>query len=72
MKYYEGVITTTKALAKELKKYVIEIFINKNVVSEEMWKLSQKVLKNKTKIKNSDEIIIGYFSEAFSIIKIFK
>lgn len=66
LKYCEGVITTTEALAKELKKYVPEVFINRNVASEEMWKLSQKVLENKTKIKNSDEIIIGYFSGSTS------
>ena len=67
LKLCEGAITTTEALAKELKKYVPEVFINRNVASEEMWRLSQKVLENKTKIiKNSTETIIGYFSGSIS------
>ena len=58
----EGAITTTEALAKELKKYVPEVFINRNVASEEMLKLSELALKEKSKLKNQNEIIIGYFS----------
>ena len=58
----DGAITTTKALAKELKNYTSNIFINHNVASEEMWKLSEDALikkENRTKDKN---ITIGYFS----------
>ena len=58
----QGVITSTEALAKELKKYVSEVFINRNVASEEMFKLSEIALKAKTKAEKKKEIIIGYFS----------
>ena len=58
----EGAITTTEIIAKELKNYVPEVFINHNVASEEMWKLSENVLKK----KNSSEIIIGYISNSVS------
>ena len=56
----EGAITTTEIIAKELKNYVPEVFINHNVANEEMWKLSENVLK----MKNSSEIIIGYISDS--------
>jgi len=62
LKLCDGAITTTEGLAKELKNYVPTVFINRNVASEEMWKLSQKALnKNYNKTKN-ESIIIGYFS----------
>ena len=59
----EGAITTNEIIAKELKNYVPEVFINHNVASEEMWKLSETVLEIKSNMKNSSEIIIGYFSD---------
>ena len=62
----EGAITTTEIIAKELKNYVPAVFINHNVASEEMWKLSEKVLEIKSNMKNSSEIIIGYFSDNIS------
>ena len=62
LKLCDAAITTTYALAKELKNYVPNVFINRNVASEEMWKLSDKVLKLKNNIANNDYIIIGYFS----------
>ena len=62
LKLCEGAITTTHALAKELKHYVPQVFINHNVASEEMWKLSQDALKSKDNEKNKKNIIIGYFS----------
>lgn len=37
----DAAITTTEALAKELKNYVPEVFINRNVASEEMCKCSE-------------------------------
>ena len=58
----DGAITTTEIIAKELKNYVPKVFINHNVESEEMWKLSENVLK----MKNSSEIIIGYISDSVS------
>ena len=62
LKLCEGVITTTKILAEELKKYVKEVYINRNTASEEMFKLSQKALKIKTNFHKRDELVIGYFS----------
>ena len=62
----EGAITTTEIIAEELKSYVPQVFVNHNVASEEMWKLSEKALEIKSKMKNSSEIIIGYFSDNIS------
>jgi hypothetical protein len=47
LKLCQGAITTTEALAKELKKFVSEVFINPNTASEEMLKLSEFALKKK-------------------------
>ena len=58
----DGAITSTEVLAKELKKYTPEVFINKNVASVEMFKLSEIALKKKSRKTNKTEIIIGYFS----------
>lgn len=71
--YYDGVnrmgdtlklcdyaITTTERLATELKKYVKEVYINRNVSSEKMVELSRKALKNK--ITDGNKIVIGYLS----------
>ena len=66
LKLCQGAITTTEALAKELKYYVSNVFINHNVASEEMWNLSQEALKKKT--KKNEKIIIGYFSGSISHI----
>ena len=79
----EGAITTTKALAEELKHYVTNVYINKNVASEEMCKLSNEALALKKTKKKKDNIIIGYFSGSithnsdiemikFALIKILK
>ena len=62
LKLCDGAITTTEILSKELKNYVSEVFINRNVASEEMFKLSEYAIKNKIKKKNINETIIGYFS----------
>ena len=62
LKLCEGAITTTKTLAKELKYYVPNVFINHNVASEEMWKLSQNALIEKDIKNKNNHIIIGYFS----------
>ena len=59
----DGAITTTETLAKELKNYVPKVFINRNVASEEMWKLSKRALRLKeNQTVSNDYIIIGYFS----------
>ena len=55
LKLCEGAITTTDALAKELRNYISNVFINRNVASEEMWKLSQNALINKV---NKKKVII--------------
>ena len=47
LKECNAAITTTKNLAKELKNYVSNVFINHNVASEVMFKLSQDALINK-------------------------
>ena len=62
LKLCEGAITTTKTLAKELKNYVQEVFVNYNVASEEMFKLSQHALEIKSTIDKQNELLIGYFS----------
>ena len=49
LKLCEGAITTTEALAKELINYVPEVFINRNVANEEMFKLSQFALEERKK-----------------------
>ena len=62
LKLCEGAITTTDALAKELRNYVPKVFVNHNVASEEMWKISQNALIKKNNKNKGDHIIIGYFS----------
>lgn len=56
----DGAITTTEALAAELKKYVPFVYINRNVVSEEMIHLSNITKGQKNRDEN--KIRIGYFS----------
>ena len=53
-------ITTTEPLAKELKKYVKEVYINRNVASERMVELSIKATKNNK--KSDKKIVMGYLS----------
>ena len=66
LKQCDGAITTTEALAKELNNYISNIFINHNVASEEMWRLSQNALIKKNNKKNHKQIIIGYFSRSIT------
>ena len=63
LKLCDGAITITESLSKELKNYVSNVFINHNVASEEIWKLSQNALLNKSMKKKRESIIIGYISE---------
>ena len=71
--YYDGVkrmgdtlklcdyaTTTTEVLAKELNKYVKEVYVNRNVASERMCELSMDAIKELKKDKN--KIILGYLS----------
>ena len=66
LKLCEGAITSTQFIANEIKHYVSNVFVNHNVASEIMWKLSQKALINIDNKKDEGNIIIGYFSESFS------
>ena len=59
LKMCDYAITTTKVLKEELEKYTKTVFINKNVASEEMRKLSEAAIKNKTE---HDDVVIGYLS----------
>lgn len=63
LKMCDGAITTTERLATELKKFVPEVYINRNVASEEMLMISDQVLEDVKRKKSNDEVIrIGYFS----------
>lgn len=56
-------ITTTNRLAKELKNYIPEVYINRNVSSEEMLEISENILKENENLKREDEkIYLGYMS----------
>ena len=63
LKMCDYAITTTDVLAKELKNYVKDVYINRNVASERMVELSEEALKTK---ENHDDIIIGYLSGSIS------
>ncbi len=60
LKLCDYCITSTTALARELRKYGKEVFVNKNVASEEMVSLSLAAMQ-KTK-KDTNKIRIGYLS----------
>lgn len=53
-------ITTTERLAKELKNYCSDVYINRNVASERMVELSLKAIKKANHDEN--KIIMGYLS----------
>lgn len=53
----DGAITTTKALAEELKKFVPEVYINRNVASEEMYALSLDAIKLKEENEHNDVVL---------------
>lgn len=54
------VITTTTALAQEIEKMGKEVYVNRNVASDEMVYLSNKAIQAKN--KNNEDVILGYFS----------
>lgn len=60
LKLCDYAITTTKTLQRELQNYCSEVYVNRNVASDEIQHYSALALKN-TK-KNSQRIVIGYFS----------
>ncbi len=53
----DAAITTTKALADELRHYVPEVFINRNTASDEMYRLSLEAQKNKQVNYHEDVVI---------------
>lgn len=56
-------ITSTPTLKLELENYIEgEVFLNRNVASEEMIKYSQLALKEIKKGKHKNKVILGYFS----------
>lgn len=55
-------ITSTEALKEELKDYIQgEVFVNRNVASQEMVKYSQVAIKEH-KQEEKDKVVLGYFS----------
>ena len=54
LKLCDGAITTTRALADELRKFVPEVIVNRNTASDEMWKHSLKALELKEKNLTGD------------------
>ena len=67
LKLCDFAVTTTKVLAKELKHYISNVFINPDVVNEEMWKLSYDILKKENDKKMKDHLIIGYWNENIAL-----
>lgn len=62
LKLCEGAITTTEALADELKKFVPEVYINRNLVSDRMLQLSEIAFEARQKEEPHETVDIGYFS----------
>lgn len=62
LKMCDGAITTTEALAKELEKFVPEVFINRNLASDRMQQLSEEAFDARQKEENRSTVDIGYFS----------
>lgn len=60
LKKCDYLITSTKALARELSAYGKEVYVNKNVASERMVELSLDAIKEVK--KDDNKIIIGYLS----------
>lgn len=53
-------ITTTERLAEELKNYIGEVYVNRNVASEKMVKLSLKAMEEVK--RDEDKVIMSYLS----------
>lgn len=62
LKLCEGAITTTEALAEELKKFVPEVYINRNLASDEMQRLSEEAIVVRKQEESHNTVDIGYFS----------
>lgn len=55
MKLCDAVITTTEGMAAELKRYMPEVFINRNTASERMYELSEKAIYKRDVLPTVDE-----------------
>lgn len=60
----DGAVTTTACLAEELKRFVPQVYINRNTASEEMVKRSLEAVSSLEKNENGDgnRVRLGYFS----------
>ncbi|MDT2686673.1 rhamnan synthesis F family protein [Enterococcus gallinarum] len=69
----DGAIASTGSLKNELFNYQKTVLLNRNLANQELVKLSQAAIKNKT--HNNEKVKIGYFSgsithnENFELIK---
>lgn len=59
LKLCDYAITTTEILQQELKNYIGEVYINRNVSSDRMYELSINAYKNRI---IHDDIVMGYLS----------
>jgi len=62
LKLCDGAITTTEAMAEELKKFVPQVYINRNLASDRMLQLSEEAYIEKQNGDEHNTIDIGYFS----------
>lgn len=60
LKLCDYAITSTDVLARELKNYIPEVFVNRNVASDEMVRHSLTAVKELT--RDSSRVVLGYFS----------
>lgn len=58
----DAAITTTERLAVELRKFVPEVYINRNTASERMLALSSAALAARSARHRGEEVRLGYFS----------
>ncbi len=62
----DAAITSTPVLAKELRQWLPNVFVNPNVASDSMIGLSEAALQNAYPRKNPNRIVIGYLSGSLS------
>lgn len=62
----DGAITTTERLAEELKQYVPEVYINRNVVSDRMEQLSEWAVYDRDILPYKEKAILKSTSEKAS------
>lgn len=63
LKMCDAAITSTDKLAEELKKYVPEVFINRNVASQDMVALSESAVKYRDKVYQSKDRTNRYIKD---------